>query len=92
MVVSFLHKGLKLFYQEGDASKLPAAQVAKIRLILSRLGIATHPEVMRVPGYKLHELAGNRAGTYAVTVIGNYRITFGFQGEDVVDVHYEDYH
>ena len=92
MIVSFQHKGLKLFYQKDDSSKLPAVQVGKIRLILTRLDAATHPEIMRVPGYKFHELSGDRKGTYAVTVTGNYRITFSFVGEDVVDVNYEDYH
>ena len=92
MIVSFQHKGLKLFYHKDDSSKLPAAQVEKIRLILTRLDAATRPEIMRVPGNKFHELSGDRKGTYAVTVTGNYRITFSFVGEDVVDVNYEDYH
>ena len=92
MIVSFQHKGLKLFYQKDDSSKLPAVQVGKIRLILTRLDAATHPEIMRVPGYKFHELSGDRKGTYVVTVTGNYRITFSFVGEDAIDVNYEDYY
>lgn len=92
MIISFAHKGLKLFYNDDDPSKLPALQLPKIRLILTRLDAATHPEIMRVPGYKFHELTGNRKGTYSVTVTGNYRITFSFVGENAVDVNYEDYH
>ena len=37
MIVSFRHKGLKLFYEKGDASKLQPQHVSKIRLILTRL-------------------------------------------------------
>jgi len=92
MIISFAHKGLKLFYNEDDPSKLPASQLPKIRRILTRLDAATHPEIMREPGYKFHELTGNRKGTYSVTVTGNYRITFSFIGENAVDVNYEDYH
>jgi proteic killer suppression protein len=92
MIISFAHKGLKLFYNEDDASKLPASQLPKIRLILTRLDAATHPEIMRVPGYRFHELSGDRKGTYSVTVTGNYRITFSFVGENAIDVNYEDYH
>ena len=47
---------------------------------------------MNIPGYKFHGLGGNRKGTYAVAVTGNWRITFEFDGEDAVNVNMEDYH
>jgi proteic killer suppression protein len=47
---------------------------------------------MRLPGLDLHELHGPRKGTGAVTVSGNWRITFVFDGRDVGRVDYEDYH
>lgn len=31
-------------------------------------------------------------GRYAVTVSGNWRVTFAFRGGEAVDVDYEDYH
>ncbi len=34
----------------------------------------------------------NRAGTWSVTVSGNWRVTFTFEGEDAFDVDLEDYH
>jgi proteic killer suppression protein len=37
-------------------------------------------------------LTGNRKGTWSVTVSGNWRITWRFDGEDAVHVDYEDYH
>jgi proteic killer suppression protein len=47
---------------------------------------------MNVPRWKLHSLAGNLAGHFAVTVNGNWRLTFTFDGEDTDLVDYQDYH
>jgi proteic killer suppression protein len=35
---------------------------------------------MNLPGLHLHELKGNRAGTWSVRVSGNWRVTFKFEG------------
>ncbi|AVQ72281.1 toxin [Microcystis sp. MC19] len=40
----------------------------------------------------LHELAGQRKGTWTVRVSGNWRITFTFDGVGACDVDLEDYH
>ena len=92
MITSFKHKGLKELAEKDKTAKLPPAQIPKIRLMLSRLDLATHPEIMREPGYRFHELTGDRKGTYSISVTGNFRITFSFVGENVIDVDYEDYH
>lgn len=47
---------------------------------------------MNVPGWKLHALTGDLAGNYSVTVNGNWRLTFKFEGENVILVDYQDYH
>jgi len=47
---------------------------------------------MGLPGLGLHPLKGTRQGTWAVSVSGNWRVTFRFEGRDVTDVNYEDYH
>jgi len=47
---------------------------------------------MDLPGLNLHELKGNRKGTFAVQVSGNWRVTFQLSDGDVFDVDYEDYH
>jgi len=47
---------------------------------------------MNLPGMDLHELRGDRKGTWAVKVGGNWRITFVFAGKDADRVDYEDYH
>jgi proteic killer suppression protein len=92
VIVSFHHKGLRLYYEKGDASKLPSRHVAKIRLILTRLDAASKPEDLNVPGYSFHSLSGDLKGFSSVKVSGNYRIIFRFSGENAHDVDYLDYH
>lgn len=92
MIVSFRHKGLNAFYEKGNASKLQAQHVGKIRLILTRLDAAKTVTDMNVPGYNLHALSGDLKDFWSVKVSGNYRIIFRFIGEDAHDVDYLDYH
>ena len=47
---------------------------------------------MDFPGLRLHQLAGDLKGYWSVTVSGNWRIIFRFEGADVVDVDLVDYH
>ena len=60
--------------------------------IITLLDVARNPGDMNVPGYRLHPLKGKRKGYWAVNVTGNWCITFRFEGGDVRDVNYEDYH
>jgi toxin HigB-1 len=92
MIRSFKHKGLRRFFETGSTAGIQAAHAKKLRLILGRLHAAMRPQDMALPGLRLHELAGSRAGTWAVNVSGNWRITFRFAGNDAEDVNYEDYH
>ncbi|MFY9465063.1 MAG: type II toxin-antitoxin system RelE/ParE family toxin [Sediminibacterium sp.] len=92
MIVNFRHKGLRLYYEKGDASKLPSQHVPKIRLILTRLDAANKPEELNVPGYGFHSLSGELKGFWSVKVSGNYRIIFRFESENAHDVDYLDYH
>ena len=86
------HKGLKRWYEKADESKLPADLAPKIKRILSLLDAAATPEDMDLPGYGLHKLTGDRAGQHAVSVNGNWRIVFRFDGETPEDVDLVDYH
>lgn len=78
MIVSFAHKGLKLYYEKGDTSKVQSLHVSKIKLILTRLDAAITPEEMQVPGYNLHKLTGELKDFWSVKVDKNYRIIFRF--------------
>jgi proteic killer suppression protein len=91
-ILKFRHKGLERFFLRGTTAGIQAKHVRRLRLILGRLNVAREPRDMGLPGLDLHRLKGERKGTWAVTVSGNWRITFAFSGPDVVNVDYEDYH
>lgn len=92
MIVSIRHKGLRLLWEKGDASKLPAGQVKRIMNIMTLLDAAGVITDMDYPGSGLHSLKGNFSGFYAVTVTGNWRIVFRFEDGDAYLVNYLDYH
>lgn len=92
MIRSFRHKGLEVFFTKDDPRKIPADRVDRITRLLDRLDGAKMPQDMNLPGWGFHELKGNRKGTYAVSVSGNWRLTFRFNGPDALDVSLEDYH
>ncbi len=92
MIKSFRSKALRQFADKGDASKLPVQNSERVRRILRALDAATAAEQMNVPGLKFHLLKGADKGRFSVWVSGNYRVTFGWSGEDAVDVDLEDYH
>ena len=92
MISSFIHKGLERFYKTGNTSGVQAKHAKRLRLILSNLDQAEVPNDMDFPGLRLHQLKGSRKGIWSVTVSGNWRVTFRFEGRDVEIVNYEDYH
>lgn len=91
-IIRFRHKGLEHFYSEGSTAGIQVKHATRLRLILGRLSVAVEPRDMGLPGLGLHPMKGARQGTWAVTVSGNWRVTFRCEGSDVTDVDYEDYH
>lgn len=91
-IKTFRHKGLERFFSTGNKAGIKAKHADRLRLILGRLSVATSPDDMRLPGLDLHGLQGQRKGTWAVTISGNWRITFTIDDRDVERVDYEDYH
>lgn len=92
MIVSFRHKGLKDFWTTGSKKGIPAALAPRIEIILDALDAATDIAQLNVPGFRLHQLKGDRKGEWSIWVNGNWRITFKFIGGDAHDVDLEDYH
>lgn len=93
MVRSFRSKALKKFAATGNGSKLPvpAHNYGKVRRQLTALDAATTPEDMNLPGWRFHGLEGDPR-RYAVDVTGNYRLTWGWDDPDAIEVDLEDYH
>jgi toxin HigB-1 len=92
MIRSIKHQGLKRLYERGDRSRLRPDLRETIEDILARLDVATTPQALDLPGYRLHSLKGDLKGYSSVTVRANWRIIFRFNGEDAVDVELIDYH
>ena len=92
MIKSFRYKGLKLFFENGSKAGINAAHAAKLARQLSRLNVANGDSDMNVPGWGLHALQGNLQNHWSISVNGNWRMTFTFEGTDAVLVDYQDYH
>jgi len=92
MIKSFRHKGLQRYFETGSKAGIQAAHAARLRLQLTALHQATKPEDMAAPAWALHALKGDLKGHWAITVNGNWRMVFTFDGADAVLVDYRDYH
>lgn len=92
MIKTFRHKGLQAFFETGSKAGIQPHHAPRLLRQLTRLDLAKCPADMNIPGWGLHPLAGNLDGHYSVTVNGNWRMTFAFDGEDATLVDYQDYH
>ena len=92
MNAGFRHKGLKLLYEKGERRRVPSEYADKIERILFRLNEATEPASMDLPGFRLHPLKGDLKGFWSVSVSGNWRIIFRFEGVHACDTDLVDYH
>lgn len=92
VIRSFRSKALRHFSETGDGRKLSVVNTKRVRQILLALENASTPDDMNQPGLRFHALKGDRKRAFAVDASGNYRITFGWDGRDAIDVDLEDYH
>jgi toxin HigB-1 len=91
MVGSFRHKGLEEIYFTGNPRRIGSDHTGKCVRILQLLEVASRPEDMNIAGFRFHGLRG-KPQRWPVRVTGNYRITFGWSGENALDIDFEDYH
>lgn len=92
MIKTFQHKGLERLFKTGGKAGIQPAHAKRLRAQLAKLDTSKTPEDMRLPGWKLHPLSHDLAGHWAVSVNGNWRMTFTFENGDAVLVDYQDYH
>jgi len=92
VIKSFRHKGLQAYFERGTKAGIQAAHAPKLARQLARLDQAQTPQDMNVPGWALHPLHGDLQNHWSVSVNGNWRMTFTFDGLDAVLVDYQDYH
>jgi proteic killer suppression protein len=92
MILSVRHKGLRKFYESGSTAGIQASHAKRLRLQLAALETAHVIDDLDVPGFKLHPLKGEMKGRWAISVNGNWRLTFEFRDGNVYVLDYEDYH
>lgn len=92
MIRSFRSKALRRFVESGDGSRLSVQNVERLKIMIGQMDSAVVPEELNLPGFYFHPLRGKEKGRYSIRVTGNYRLTFGWDGEDAIAVDLEDYH
>ena len=92
MILTFKHKGLEAFYTTGSKAGIQPVHAARLRELLTALSVASGPQDLMRPSWRLHSLSGDRSGLHAVTVQANWRLAFRFVGPDVEMLDYLDYH
>lgn len=92
MIKSFKHKGLEKLHGTGSQKGVRPEHVKRLRSILARLDASRTPKDMNLPGLDLHSLKGPHQGFWGISVSGNWRVVFRFEGDNVIDVDYLDYH
>jgi proteic killer suppression protein len=92
-IKSFVHKGLKRLFVDDSPRGVPHDSVDKLRAMLSFLQDMQDPERLRsFPLWKAHQLTGQRKGVWSLHVTRNWRLTFRVEGDEILDIDYEDYH
>jgi proteic killer suppression protein len=90
MIRSFRSKVLRAYFETGSPKGLSVPNAERVGRMLAVLDDATRPEDANLPGYRFHTLQGE--ARWSIRVTGNWRLTFGWDGADAVDVDLEDYH
>ena len=87
------HRGLKRLLEDDDDRGIRRDLVPRVRNILTALVSAADIDGIKgPPGWRVHKLSGDRAGTWSIRVSGNRRITFDNGGDEIRNLDLEDYH
>lgn len=92
MIRTWLHKGLKSFFETGSLAGIPAAHANRLAERLKIIDRAKSVQDINLPPFRLHKLKGDRQDIWSVSVTGNWRLTFLFEDGDAYILNYEDYH
>ena len=90
---SIRHRGLKRLIEDDDPREIRRDLIGRARRIITALMLAENVQgVLAPPGWRIHRLKGDWAGTWSISVSGNWRITFRVEGGDIIGLDLEDYH
>lgn len=91
MIRSYKNKGLRELSETGKSARVRPDLAARIVRRLDAIEAARAPEALNLPGFDFHGLQG-APKRYSVHVNGPWCITFGWDGEDAIEVDLENYH
>lgn len=90
---SVRHEGLKRFIEDDDPKGIRHDLVNRVRnIVATLLSAADMDGVSGPPGWRIHQLVGDRTGTWSLSASGNWRITFEIEQGEITDLVLEDYH
>ena len=93
IIHSVQHRGLLRLIEDDDTRELRTDLVKRLRNILAMLIAASDMSaVSGPPGWRIHQLKGNRAGTWSISASGNWRLTFNIEQGEIRNLNLEDYH
>ena len=90
---SVRYQGLRRFLEDDDDRGIRPDLVDRVRKILAMLIVAPDMrEVQGPPGWRVHQLSGDRAEAWSISLSGNWRITFEVEDNEILHLDLEDYH
>jgi toxin HigB-1 len=93
VIKTFRHAGLEKFFKTGSKAGIQPKHAEKLSIQLFALNRVKSAQDLQAPaGWSLHALSGDLRGHWSIKVNGNWRLTFAFEGDDVILVDYQDYH
>jgi toxin HigB-1 len=93
VIKSFADKQTQQLYLTGSARRVPPDVAKRAARKLEQVNAAIRVEDLKVPpGDRLHQLEGDRAGQFSISVNDQWRICFRFEDGEVFDVEFCDYH
>ena len=93
MIQSWANSRSRRFYEDGKATKFRGLDVDTADELLAALDAATSlKDLSPLKSLGLHKLSGDRAGQWAITVNGPWRICFQFKNGNAYNVEIIDYH
>ena len=93
MIRSWANSRTRRFYEDGKISKFRSLDSDAADELLAMLDAAESlKDLSPLKSVGLHKLSGNRAGQWAMTVNGPWRICFRFKDGDAYDVEITNYH
>ena len=92
MIQSWTSKEAREVFEGKSPKRFPSDLLKPVRRRLAQLNAAGSVEDLKTPpGNRLHELAGDRAGQWSISVNDQFRICFRWGSQGPEDVEFVDY-